>query len=306
MARDPRADILEDDLFPKSKPKIHRVHAHRSSDGVIHVDMGGGNPSRGGGFFGINNDQPVELHKGKIWHFTKEEKDHLILATGAFTLALGLMRVGGIFGITTYSSTSIWAAWLLLSMPVMLIAVGPAFVLHELGHKIVAKNYGCWAEFRADPGGLKFGVGLAAILGIVFMAPGAVMVAGIVTRRQNGHIALAGPVVNLILFVIGIPLGGLILGLTGADVASTASYIGEGTINIRPMIYDLVFFWITANLILGAFNMLPFGPLDGAKIKDWNEGVWFAFFTLFVGLTILMITGVWNAMSIVVLIAELF
>ena len=307
MARDPRADILEDDLFPKSKPKIHRVHAHRSMDGVIHVNVGGeSHHSRGGGFFGINNNQPVELHKGKIWHFTKEEKHHLILATGAFTLALGLMRVGGIFGISAYSSSSIWAAWLLLSMPVMLIAVGPAFVLHELGHKIVAKNYGCWAEFRADPGGLKFGVGLAAILGIVFMAPGAVMVAGIVTRRQNGHIALAGPVVNLLLFIIGIPLGGIILGLTGADVAGAASYIGEGTINIKPMIYDLVFFWITANLILGAFNMLPFGPLDGAKIKDWNEGVWFAFFTLFVGLTILMITGIWNAMSIAVLIAELF
>jgi Zn-dependent protease len=72
------------------------------------------------------------------------------------------------------------------------------------------------------------------------------------------------------------------------------------------MIYDLVFFWITANLILGAFNMLPFGPLDGAKIKDWNEGVWFAFFTLFVGLSILMVFGIWNAMSIAVLIAELF
>ena len=25
------------------------------------------------------------------------------------------------------------------------------------------------------------------------MAPGAVMVAGVVTRRQNGHIAVAGP-----------------------------------------------------------------------------------------------------------------
>ena len=46
--------------------------------------------------------------------------------------------------------------------------------------------------------GLRNGVLVAALLGIVFMAPGAVMVAGLVTRRQNGHIAVAGPLVNLL------------------------------------------------------------------------------------------------------------
>ena len=306
MARDSRADILEDDLFPKTRPKIHRVHAHHSANGTIHVDVGNRSTSGLGSMFGVNHRNPVELHKGRLWHFSKEEKEHLLLATGAFTLALGLMRVGGIFSISQFSSSGIWLSILFLSMPVMLISVGPAFVLHEIGHKIIAKKYGCWAEFRADPGGLRFGLGLAALLGVVFMAPGAVMVAGLVTRRQNGHIALAGPVVNLLLFIIGIPLGGIILGLTGADVAGATSYIAEGGINLKPMIYDLVFFWITANLILGAFNMLPFGPLDGAKIKDWNEGVWFAFFSLFIGLTLLMLTGTWNAISISVSIAGLF
>ncbi|CAI8164885.1 MAG: Uncharacterised protein [Methanobacteriota archaeon] len=306
MARDSRADILEDDLFPKTRPKIHRVHAHHSANGTIHVEVGNRSTSGLGSMFGVNHRNPVELHKGRLWHFSKEEKEHLLLATGAFTLALGLMRVGGIFSISQFSSSGIWLSILFLSMPVMLISVGPAFVLHEIGHKIIAKKYGCWAEFRADPGGLRFGLGLAALLGVVFMAPGAVMVAGLVTRRQNGHIALAGPVVNLLLFIIGIPLGGIILGLTGADVAGATSYIAEGGINLKPMIYDLVFFWITANLILGAFNMLPFGPLDGAKIKDWNEGVWFAFFSLFIGLTLLMLTGTWNAISISVSIAGLF
>ena len=62
------------------------------------------------------------------------------------------------------------------------------------------------------------------------MEPGAVMVAGLVTRRQNGHIALAGPVVNLHLFIIGIPLGGLILGLTGADVAGAIQFKIEGEV----------------------------------------------------------------------------
>ena len=81
-----------------------------------------------------------------------------------------------------------WFIQVLIAMPIMLIAVGPAFVLHEIGHKVVAKKNGCWAEFRADPKGLQFGMVLAFFLGILFMAPGAVMVAGLVTRRQNGHI----------------------------------------------------------------------------------------------------------------------
>ena len=132
-----------------------------------------------------------------------------------------------------------WIATLLLSMPVMLVAVGPAFLLHEIGHKIVAKKYGCWAEFRVDPSGLKFGIALVALTGILFMAPGAVMVAGLVTRRQNGHIAIAGPAVNFSLFLIGIPLGGIILGLTGAT--ESAAYIESGAINLKAMIFDTVY-----------------------------------------------------------------
>ncbi len=47
------------------------------------------------------------------------------------------------------------------------------------------------------------------------MSPGAVMVAGMVSRKQNGHIAIAGPLVNLFLFLIGIPLGLLLFVLMG-------------------------------------------------------------------------------------------
>ena len=192
-------------------------------------------------------------------------------------------------------------------MPVMLIAVGPAFLLHEIGHKIMAKKYGCWAEFRADPKGLKFGIFFVAITGILFMAPGAVMVAGLVTRRQNGHIAIAGPAVNFGLFLIGIPLGGLILGLTGAELSGDAAYIAGGAINLKAMIYDVVFFWLVANIGLGLLNMIPFGPLDGAKIKDWSEPVWFASFVLFIAVIALWWTGTFSHVDdAVIKIAELF
>ena len=144
-----------------------------------------------------------------------------------------------------------------------LIAFGPAFIIHELAHKFVARHYGCWAEFRADPAGLRTGVLIAFFIGFLFMAPGAVMVAGNVNRRQNGMIALAGPASNLTLWLIGLPA--FIL-------------FQDGSLGL------VVFYWMVANSILGAFNMLPFGPLDGRKIKNWSEPVFWTFLSIFLGL----------------------
>ena len=47
------------------------------------------------------------------------------------------MAVRG-FGIDDIDSP--WIIMFILSMPVMLLAVGPAFILHEIGHKIIAKK----------------------------------------------------------------------------------------------------------------------------------------------------------------------
>ena len=135
---------------------------------------------------------PQPTGNKKICEFSDIEKQHLGLATAAFTLALGFMAVRGLSGISTLGINT-WLVTLLLAMPVMLFAVGPAFILHEIGHKIVAKKYGCWAEFRADPKGLRFGIMLSFFLGFLFMAPGAVMVSGLLKRRYNGYIAVAGP-----------------------------------------------------------------------------------------------------------------
>ncbi len=305
MARDSRADIIDDDPFRASQPEIHRVHTQRDTGGTIHFNLSGESNPQQQGMWGINFQQQPQMHDGGLWHFGEEERRHLLLATGAFTLALGLMRVGGIFGLQILG-TSAWLFTLILSMPVMLIAVGPAFILHEIGHKIAAKYYGCWAEFRSDPRGLKMGVGISALLGFVFMAPGAVMVAGNVTRRQNGHIAIAGPLVNLSLFFIGIPLGGLILVLMGTSEPSAASYLVEDGFNWHSMVWDAISFWVSANLILGLFNMLPFGPLDGLKVKDWNEGVWLGLFLVFVLPVMFWLTTPWSPMELVVQFANLF
>ena len=124
-----------------------------------------------------------------------------------------------------------------------------------------ARKYGCWAEFRASPSGLRFGVLLAAILGIVFMAPGAVMVAGNTTREQFGKVALAGPVSNVVLWCLGL--------------ASAVAFGGTGGIAD-----DVIYYWMWANGILGALNMLPFGPLDGKKIKTWSDAMFWIWLTI--------------------------
>ena len=293
--RDPRADILDDNPFSKNKPKIHRVHSSQSSNGTININLSEARST----FQEFTNDS--KRTSDKIWQFSNIEKSNLTLAMGAFTLALGFMSVRGISGISNLGLET-WLIRLLLSMPVMLLAVGPAFLLHEIGHKLVAKKHGCWAEFRADPKGLQFGVILSFFLGFLFMAPGAVMVAGLVTRRQNGHIAVAGPLTNLSLFLVGIPLWTIIIGLSGAfDLASipvlsdgSKAYTSNGSIVWQSMIIDAGVWWLSANLILGLINMIPWGPLDGLKVKDWNEGAFYLVFFIFLIPVGGMFIGVWS------------
>ena len=291
-SRDPRADIVENNPFPK--PKISRIHSNQDSSNSTIYTMDDLKSM-------FSSPTQTKPQTREVWQFSTIEKENLTLATAAFTLALGFMAVRGVGGVSTLGFNT-WAITLLLSMPVLLLAVGPAFILHEIGHKIVAKKNGCWAEFRADPKGLQFGIILSFFLGFLFMAPGAVMVAGLVTRRQNGHIAVAGPLTNLSLFIIGIPLWVLILGLTGAFEASSIpllengsrAYLSDGSIIWQSMLIDAGVWWLSANLILGLFNMFPFGPLDGVKVKDWNEQVFYGVFLIFLIPVLGLFLGMWS------------
>ena len=304
-SRDPRADIVENNPFPK--PKISRIHSNQDSSNSTIYTMDDLKSM-------FTNKTQKKPQLKQVWEFSTIEKENLTLATAAFTLALGFMAVRGVGGVSTLGFNT-WAVTLLLSMPVLLLAVGPAFILHEIGHKIIAKKNGCWAEFRADPKGLQFGIIISFFLGFLFMAPGAVMVAGLVTRRQNGHIAVAGPLTNLSLFIIGIPMWVLILGLTGAfDLSSIPmlengrrAYVDDGSIIWQSMLVDAGVWWLSANLILGLFNMFPFGPLDGVKVKDWNEQVFYAVFLIFLLPVLGMFLGFWSPNNLLeVCVTKLF
>jgi len=122
------------------------------------------------------------------------------------------------------------------------ITVGMGFLLHEVAHRVVAIEFGQTAEFRADYQMLFLAI-MGALVGFLFAAPGAVYHRGQITERENGLIALAGPVTNLLLALLFLPLM-ILPGILGV--------IGQMGI------------WI--NLFLAAFNMIPFGPLDGKSV----------------------------------------
>jgi Zn-dependent protease len=138
--------------------------------------------------------------------------------------------------------------YVLLTLAVPLLVVGSSFVLHELLHKFTAQHFGFWSEFRANYATLALSILFAYVTHIVFAAPGATMIYGpSITKRQNGIISAAGPLLNL-------ALGGLYLLLT--PLGGVLTYIGT--------------YGFAINVWLSAFNLLPVGPLDGRKVLDWG------------------------------------
>ena len=145
------------------------------------------------------------------------------------------------------------------------LTVGVAFLLHELAHKVVAIHYGQVAEFRADYTMLALAVG-AGLAGFLFAAPGAVYHRGYLNERQSAFIALAGPATNVLLAGVFFPL--YLLGGFLGDVGQLG---------------------VTVNAALAAFNMIPFGPLDGRKVRNWSLVGFGASFLVCAGLAVFAI-----------------
>ncbi|HTW77080.1 MAG TPA: metalloprotease [Thermoplasmata archaeon] len=142
-------------------------------------------------------------------------------------------------------------------LAVVLAAAGisfTAFVCHEMAHKISAQRRGYWAEFRWSPIGLVFSV-FTAYLGFLFAAPGATVVGGMGDVREWGRTSFAGPASNMGFAVI-FYVGALGLWFAGSPY----------------------WFWLVLvayfNAFFAAFNLVPVGPLDGAKVLRWDTAVW--------------------------------
>ncbi|MDY6765369.1 MAG: metalloprotease, partial [Halobacteria archaeon] len=149
-------------------------------------------------------------------------------------------------------------------------------LLHELAHKVVAQRYGYWAEFRADPQMLVIAV-VSGAVGFLFAAPGAVRIYSYgnreIKKSESGIISVAGPVTNLLLFGVFLVIS-LVAGSFG-----------------MPILAQVSFFGMFINAFLAAFNMIPFGPLDGRSVMDWNRLVFGIVFLISAALAIMTMTS---------------
>ena len=149
------------------------------------------------------------------------------------------------------------------------ITVGLSFLIHEMSHKFVAQRYGFWAEFRMDTSMLFLMLFLVYEFGILFAAPGAVMIyGGNIGRRENGRISLSGPLSNLVL------------------CAAFLLLLSEP----QGVIHDIGRIGVLINVTLALFNMIPFCQFDGKKVWAWNKPIYILFVIAAAILLILSIT----------------
>ena len=184
-------------------------------------------------------------------HFSGTEIRQLLVAILALSGAFTVLFVR--YDIAYLQEPTI----LVLLFGVSLLSVGTGVGLHEIMHKVVAQRYGLWAEFRYDLRGLALAF-VFAFVGFIFGAPGATWISGVVSREQNGRISAAGPVTNILLGAAFFAAFEAILPATG----------GAGFLVFALSEVAVV------NVILGAFNLLPIMPLDGAKVWAWSKPVW--------------------------------
>lgn len=183
--------------------------------------------------------KPKQIYIGKINTSEKEIRD-LIKAWLAISIAFAILLRGSL-------DLSIYETFIIAA-----ITVGTAFVFHEMGHKIVAQKYGCFAEFRAFNQMLILAV-IMSFFGFILAAPGAVMISGPVGIRRNGKISAAGPIVNLILALLFLP----ILLMMPIGILKVIAFYG---------------FFINSWLAL--FNLIPIWNFDGAKVLRWDKKIY--------------------------------
>jgi len=202
------------------------------------------------------------LEPGKPGNFSRIEIVHLLMAMGVLTLVFSfVLTKNNIF--TGFNNIGA----LLSFIPISFLSIVIAFFVHEISHKFMAQKYGLWSEFRMYPMGLLLALVFGIFIGIPFAAPGAVMFRGDARNFETGRIAVAGPLSNIVISFV-------------AFLLYLFVFLETSTIK------EIVGFVCLINAVLVTFNLLPLGPLDGAKVIRWNATVWIILFSISVAMMI--------------------
>ena len=211
-----------------------------------------------------------------MFSFTSNEIRDLIIAFIVISIAFAISTVG----LDAYGFISI--------LPIIMVGVGIGFLLHELGHKYVAMEYGYRSEFKAWPLGLVIAIA-TAFIGWVFAAPGVVHTyADNMTDEINGKISIAGPMANMVLALAFLIIAAL-------------AYPFKAYSMIFQLIYLICTVGFSVNSFLAAFNLLPFYSLDGIKVLKWNAKIWIFIFVIAAAMLLLSIAiGAENMVKFIV------
>ncbi len=185
-----------------------------------------------------------KLYKIGSFQFSNVELEHLFRAWFAISLAFAIAM--------TRSFALIFTPAFLFNFILAAATVGIGFILHEVGHKVVAQKYKCFAEFRANNQMLILAV-IVSFTGVIFAAPGAVLISGHVSRKQNGKIAAAGPMMS---------------------IAAAFLFLVVMLIFPDPLVRVIAYYGLLINSWIALFNLLPFPMFDGLKVLDWDKLVY--------------------------------
>ncbi len=137
-----------------------------------------------------------------------------------------------------------WFISLRLALYIFLLSF-LVYVPHELAHKFSALYFGYPARFKLIPEFFILTL-VSTLLPFKIIVPGTVLITAFsVTRRTMGVISAMGPSTNLVIALASMAVGGPYARVL-ADISA----------------------WIAF------FNLIPFGPLDGKKVLDWNPILW--------------------------------
>ena len=212
------------------------------------------------------HSQTVKSKKMALFNTSSTELRHLFIAWIAISYAFAILIAWIELGHQP-SVSQIFGPFILDLMVISLVTVGISFIAHEMGHKFVAQKYGAWAEFRMSVNMLLLAIFIAWQTSFLFAAPGAVQIFGPhLSRSQYGKVAASGPLMNLFLAFVFLPL-----------------------LTDKGIMLEIGRWGVIINLLLAGFNMLPISVLDGRKVLAWSVPVYIGLFILIIMVGLFMV-----------------
>ena len=182
----------------------------------------------------IEEEVIIQTVPPSMFQLTKSEVGDFLIGV-LIVFGVGISMILPPFGLDLFSAI------------ILGLALAIVYGIHEMSHKMMARHLHVSSRYVLD----KYGTIITLLLylfPVKYAYPGTVFI-GTADRNALGKIAMAGPLSNAVL-------------------SSLMFYI------FYPLYGIIPFYVAFISTIIGFFNMIPVGVLDGLKIFTWNKKVW--------------------------------